>query len=271
MARPEWFVELIKRPFGHRFFLAKLTKLPILGSMVDHALFDGDDIIYLPDDRMIRIDESIDPPEEMALPSQVVEHFIRQASHHWIMDDCLCRDASQCGHYPIDLGCLFLGEATQGINPKLGRRVTMAEALAHTRRCREAGLVHMIGRNKLDTIWLGVGPGDRLLTICNCCPCCCLWKMAPDVAPRIGAKIDRMPGVRVTVTESCTACGACTRDVCFVDAISLSGHRAVVSEECRGCGRCVAACPQQAIELAIEDDRFLENSITRLSTKVDVT
>jgi hypothetical protein len=90
------------------------------------------------------------------------------------MNTCLCRDAKQCKDYPIDLGCLFLGEAALGINPRLGRGVTKREALEHIRRCREAGLVHLIGRNKLDTVWLGVGPGDKLLTICHCCPCCCL-------------------------------------------------------------------------------------------------
>ncbi len=45
-----------------------------------------------------------------------------------------------------------------------------------TRACkrREAGLVHLIGRNRLDTVWLGLGPSkavaetnfDYLLTVC---------------------------------------------------------------------------------------------------------
>jgi hypothetical protein len=77
------------------------------------------------------------------------------------MNSCICREAERCEDYPIDLGCLFLGEAALGINPQLGRRVTKEKALQHVRRCREAGLVHLIGRNKLDTMWLGVGPGDR--------------------------------------------------------------------------------------------------------------
>ncbi|MDY6794139.1 MAG: hypothetical protein SWK76_02475 [Actinomycetota bacterium] len=59
-----------------------------------------------------------------------------------------------------------------GINPKLGRRVTREEAREHVRRCREAGLFHIIGRNKIDMVWLNIRLGQRLLTICNCCPCC---------------------------------------------------------------------------------------------------
>lgn len=187
------------------------------------------------------------------------------------MDSCFCRDASRCEDYPLDLGCLFLGEAVLGINPRMGRRVTKAEALEHARRCREAGLVHLIGRNKIDTLWLGVNPGHKLLTICNCCPCCCLWRVIPHLDASISRKVTPMPGVTVTVTERCGGCGTCTQGVCFVDAIRLDGRRAVVGDACRGCGRCVEACPQQAIELSIDDTPFVEEIVARLSRLVDVT
>ncbi len=275
MGRPLWFVNLLKRAFSARFRAAQLTKLPLLGRLVDRALFDGDDIIYLPQDGAVRqvlqVNQPIPETESLALPSQVVEHFIEQASYHWIMDFCICRDANHCTHYPIELGCLFLGEAVLGINPQFGRRVSREKALAHAQRCRETGLVHLIGRNKLDTIWLGVRPGSRLLTICHCCPCCCLWKVIPQLAPLIGDKIARMPGVAVRVTERCLGCGECTQGVCFVDAIHLDGQRAVISQACRGCGRCTERCPAGAIELAIDDGQPVEKSIARLSALVDVT
>ena len=271
MSRPIWFVKLIQKFFPLRFTLARLTRIPLVGRITDRLLFEGDDIIYLPQDRVIPVNQSLDRPGEMVLPSQVVEHFIEKASYHWIMDFCICRDSMGCKDYPIDLGCLFLGEAVLGINPRLGRRVTKAEALEHVRRCREAGLVHLIGRNKLDTVWLGVGPGDKLLTICNCCPCCCLWRVLPHIAPQIGTKTTRMPGVTVTVTDRCVGCGTCTQDVCFVDAIRLVNGRAVINDECRGCGRCVDVCPEQAIEITIVNDQFVEESISRLSSLVDVS
>ena len=188
-----------------------------------------------------------------------------------IMNACICRDANQCQDYPIDLGCLFLGEAALGINPQLGRRVTKENALEHVRRCREAGLVHLIGRNKLDTVWLGVGPGDKLLTVCNCCPCCCLRRVLPHVAPRISAKVTRMDGVTVAVSDRCVGCGTCTRGICFVDAIQMIDHRAAISDACRGCGRCVSVCPEEAIEISIEYDQFVEQSIARISPLVDVS
>jgi ferredoxin len=275
VARPLWPVNLIKKAYPSRFRVARLTRLPMIGRIVDDGLFEGDDIIYLPRDAVIptaiHVDQPIENPGDMALPSQVVEHFIEQASYHWIMDSCICRDASHCEDYPIDLGCLFLGEAVLHINPQLGRRVTKEEALIHVQRCREAGLVHLIGRNKLDSIWLGARPSHKLLTICNCCPCCCLWKVIPHLSPSIGDKVSKMPGVTVTVTDRCVGCGTCTQDVCFVDAIHLENGHAFISNACRGCGRCVEVCPERAIELSIDDARFVENTIARLSPLVDVS
>lgn len=269
VSRPLWFVALLKAAFPGRFFLARATRLPLLGAVVNRLLFDGDRLMYLPRDRVVPVHEAIDPVEEMALPSQVVDRFIEQAHTLWIMDRCLCRDAAGCQDYPLDLGCLFLGEAAAGINPALGRPVSRAEAREHMRRCREAGLVHMVGRNKLDTLWLGVGPGQRLLTICNCCPCCCLWRVLPHIAPEIGAKVTAMPGVSVRAGEGCTGCGTCAR-VCFVQAVTVVDGRAVVGEGCRGCGRCVEACPQGAMELVV-DGRFLDQATAAIAGLVDVT
>lgn len=270
MSQPIWFAKLAQRLFPHRFILARLTRIPTIARMVDRLLFEGDDLIYLPQDRVIPVNQALNKPGEMVLPSQVVEHFIEKANYHWIMNFCICRESMGCKDYPIDLGCLFLGQAAMGINPQLGRRVTKEEALEHVRRCQEVGLVHLIGRTKLDTLWLGVEPNDKLLTICNCCPCCCLWRVLPHIAPQIGAKVARMPGVEVTVTERCVGCGTCI-GVCFVDAIRLVNGRAVKIDECRGCGRCVDVCPEQAIEVTIANEHFVEQAISQLSSLVDVS
>ncbi|MBC7260587.1 MAG: 4Fe-4S ferredoxin, partial [Chloroflexi bacterium] len=162
MSRPVWFVKLIERAFPKRFAVAKLTRWPLIGNVMQHWLAEGDDLIYLTRDQVVPIHQALETPESMVLPSQVVDYFIERSSYHWVMNFCICREAEQCQNYPRDLGCLFLGEAASRINPKLGRRVSKEEALAHVQRCREAGLVHLIGRNKLDTVWLGVGPGDKL-------------------------------------------------------------------------------------------------------------
>ncbi|MGC9334342.1 MAG: DUF362 domain-containing protein, partial [Anaerolineae bacterium] len=117
MSRPRWFVQLLKRAFPGRFLVARATHWPVIGGVADQWLFGGDELYYLPKDGVIQIGESIETAGEMVLPSQVVEHFVRKANTHWIMDRCLCRDGAGCQDYPIDLGCLFLGEAAAGINP----------------------------------------------------------------------------------------------------------------------------------------------------------
>lgn len=273
MSQPLWFVEFLKKVYPSRFLLAKATKLPLVGELVDWIFFEGDSLLFLPQEHVARkvlIEEEIAPSAEIVLPSQMVEHFIEEAQYHWIMDFCICRDAEGCQAFPSELGCLFLGEATLGINPKLGRRVSKQEALEHAQRCREAGLAHFVGRNRLDTLWLGVGPGEKLFTICNCCPCCCLWGILPDLDPHIGKKIERLPGLTVTVNGQCTGCGLCAEEVCFVQAITLENGRAVISDTCRGCGRCVDICPLEAIEISIAWERGGE-AVADLSALVDVS
>lgn len=270
MARPLWFVKLLKKTFPNIKIIAKLTNFPILGKIFDYLLFRGDDIIYLPQDKVIDINIPLGEYNEYVLPSQVLEYFINKAKNHWIMDFCICRSSMNCQDYPVDLGCLFLGDAVLGINPQLGKPVTKEQALEHLIKCREAGLVQMIGRNRLDAQWLGVSPGEKLLSICNCDPCCCLWRVSSILAPKIGSKIKKMPGVVVRVTDKCIGCGTCLKDICFVNAISLKGNHAVISKECRGCGRCVNICPQNAIELYIDDEKYIEKSILELDNIVDV-
>lgn len=276
MARSLWFVELLKKAFPRRFLLARLTKTPFLGKILvrflDKLLFKGNYIIYLPKDQVIQLNQKIKQGKEVVLPSEIVEYFIENAKFHWIMNFCLCRAAEKCKKYPIELGCLFLGEAVKGINPQLGRLVTKKEALEHVRRCREAGLVHMIGRDKLDTSWLNIGPDEKLLTICNCCECCCLWRLLPDLVSNLGNTVKKMPGVRIQVSERCIGCGTCSKGVCFVKAIHIiNNKKAFISESCRGCGRCISICPQKAIEIEITDVHYLEKSIQRIARLIDIS
>ena len=271
MARPLWFVKLLKKTFPNIKLIAKLTNFPILGFIFDYLLFRDDNIIYLPQDRSIDVDKSLGEYSEVVLPSQVLKYFIEKANHHWVMNFCICRTSMKCEDYPTDLGCLFLGDAVLGINPQLGRLVSKEEALAHLKKCEEARLVHMIGRNRLDAQWLGVKPGEKLLSICNCDPCCCLWRVSPILAPKIGYKIKKMPGVTVRVTDKCEGCKICTNGYCFVDAIHFIKGKAVISKDCRGCGRCVSVCPHNAIEIIIEDNHYVRKSIEELDKIIDVT
>ncbi len=270
MSSPVWFVNLIKIFFPYRAGAAIMTRVPGIGGLVDRALYRGDGLMFLPSDRVVPVGENVEGAGGTVLPSAVVEHFIGQANHLWIMDSCICRSASHCRDYPVELGCLFMGEAANGINPRLGRRVTREEALEHVRACREAGLVHLIGRNKLDTVWLNISPGEKLLTVCNCCPCCCLWRILPQLSDRIAEKVGRMPGVELAVTERCSGCGKCVAG-CFAKAVKVVEGRAVIGEDCRGCGRCAASCPESAIELSYDENLSVQEAIERIAALVDVT
>lgn len=272
MASPYGIRKFINKIYRTRFFLSRLTRSRVVGWIVERMFFKNDDVIFLPRDSVFTIDETVEAPGSVAVPSGVVEHFIREAAFIWIMDFCICRDSEGCRDYPVEYGCIFLGPAADGINPGFGRPATADEATAHARRCREAGLVHMIGRNRIDTIWLNIGPPERLMTICNCCPCCCLWQTLPYMHPDISRKIFRMPGLHMAVDETCTGCGVCTKGICFVDAIHIADGRAVIEQsQCRGCGRCVSVCPQNAVSAVIENKAFIKNAIRQISKSVDVT
>lgn len=273
MATPMWFVELIKKHYRLRFFGANMANWPIIGKIMESILHNdqrgGDKIYYLPKERVV-INQSIDNQVSMVVPTQVVEHFIKIASNIFLMHKCLCRDANDCKTYCHDIGCIFLGDGVKNINQALGVPVDVETALNHLKRARDAGLVHMIGRDKMDAVWMGVRSYDKLMTICNCCSCCCLYGILPHFSPKLAKKVERMPGVQVEIGKDCTGCGECTQGVCFVDAIHMVDGFAVINDECRGCGNCVEVCCVGAIQLEINQEDYIDIVISRLEERVDV-
>jgi len=269
-----WFISFLKKHFELRYLGAEMTKWPVVGRIMEKALFNGhqtgDALFYLPKDRVL-IQQDITAPDNIVVPSKVLEYFIDEAKYVFLMDKCICRDAADCQNYDHNIGCIFLGEAVLDINPELGRLVDKKTALAHAKRAREAGLVHLIGRDKIDAVWMGVEPSTKLMTVCNCCSCCCLFKFLPHLAPKLQNKIERMPGVHLEVTDDCTGCGLCTQDVCFIHAIHIEDGKAVIQEDCRGCGTCAEVCPEGAIKLIIEREDYVEDAIQRLSEAETVT
>ncbi len=263
------FVNMLKELYRHADFLAKLTELPFIKKYLEKLVKTGE-MMYLTQDKVININQKVEKSNDTVLPSKIAEYFVNKTNYHWVMNFCICRDSLKCENYPRHFGCLFMGEAALGINPKIGRRVSKEKALEHLKKCRDVGLVHVIGKNILDAKWLGVGPEDKLLTICNCCPCCCITRYAAKVR-FVSEPLKKMPGVQVRVTDKCIGCGTCTKDICFIKAIQIFNKRAIISELCRGCGRCVSVCPQKAIELTIDDDNFVEKSIRRIDKLVDLT
>jgi NAD-dependent dihydropyrimidine dehydrogenase PreA subunit len=260
------FVKLLEKNFSYRFKIAKLTRMPGLKWVFSKMFFDNNDLTYLTKDNVVEIElnKKIPAPESIVVPSEIVKYFIEKSSYRFIMDFCLCREATQCKDYPIHLGCLFMGDSARRIPKELGRPASKKEALAHVEKCRKSGLVHLIGRDKLDETWLGVGSKIPLITVCNCCNCCCLWKMLPCLDEEFSSTVKRMPGLKISINENCNGCGVCSKDICFIDEIKIKDGVAVISDNCLACGRCVEICPQNAIDLNIEDEEFIKKTIERV-------
>ena len=147
-----FLVNLLSKGFGHRHRLARLTRVPVIGRAIDRLLFYRDELYYLPLESSIPLDIDLGDMSSTVMPPTVLDHFIDAATHFFIMDFCICRESARCADYPRSLGCLFLGEAAAKINPSLGRKATRDEARSHLEACRKAGRVHMVGRNKHDTV-----------------------------------------------------------------------------------------------------------------------
>ncbi|QLH74522.1 MAG: 4Fe-4S binding protein [Methanomassiliicoccales archaeon] len=278
--RTDLSLRIVKRSFDKRFTLARLTKVPMVGSIMEMLFFEDDDIIILPKDdvfmkarsRSISMDIEVER-KDIVVPSAIIDHFIERSRYIFKMDKCVCRDSNNCRNYPKELGCIFLGKGTTRIPKHLGKMITAEEAKEHMRRCREAGLVHLIGRDKIDSVVFATGPKEDLLSICSCCHCCCLWKMVPDLSNKIGSTLTKMPGIEIVAdAQRCTGCSRCVNEkICYVNAISIVDGKVRIDDGlCKGCGRCVEFCRSRAIELRVVDDSYIERSIRRIEPLVDV-
>jgi UDP-glucose 4-epimerase len=264
MGRGKTSVRLFAETSKYNNILFKTLSIPVLGRLLQ-LVMDAKDTNFT----FIPIYEGVEVSGGTALPTSVVEHFINEASHHVILNYCLCRKGNSCEDYDIDLGCLFIGEGAKEINPDVGRHVDKEEALEHHRKGVEAGLIPVVGKVKIDAMALGVKEHNRLMTICHCCPCCCLTN-AVHYAPRnVRDFLVRLEGVKVEVTGDCTGCGKCV-EACIYKQMQLTDGVAVVGEECKGCSRCAMVCPEDAISITVDNPDYIDQCIERVSAYVDV-
>ena len=259
-------VFLVKHSFHLRFFLSRLTrKSNLFKRFIERLLFQDDEIFVLPNNNFlneeskdgtykkdaepitttvsanIEVNQSFQKDDSLFLPVDLLKEAVRRASYIVVMDQCLCRISNNCQDYPQELGCIFLGPAARNISEKIGHEATVEEALSQIDYAESLGLSHVMGRNKIDTVWMNIGPKEQLLTICHCCPCCCLWKVLPDIHTDISDKVMRINGVSVkTKNEDCVLCRKCLGDdVCFGGAIYLDESENKIKidqEKCVGCG-----------------------------------
>ncbi len=283
----------VNRAFNTRFFLAGLTrKSKLAHKIIDKLLFEDDEIIVIPNtlnlnktktatsdsnsktiEAKIEINQTIEDVKSTFLPTDIIKEAVKQSTYIFVMDNCICRTSNDCEDYPHDIGCMFLGDATKQIPRHLGREVTAEEAIKHIDQANAAGLSHLIGRNKIDSVWMNVGPKEDLLTICHCCPCCCLWKVVPNLEEDIGDRVEKLEGVSVNFnSEKCTGCKRCI-DSCFVKAITFNEETKTIEidqNKCRGCGKCVNICKQEAISINYTK-QSVDAILNRIQNLVDYT
>lgn len=250
---------------GHRaiewpFFLGRVPLLREIHPWMDRR---KNTLTYLPINQSLAV-------EGVAAPHQVVADFIRRTPYRVIMNNCLCRTARECHDYPHALGCLFLGRSALAMPPQISRRASEEEALQHLERAVKAGLVPFVGKVRFDNFAFLIPNEDKLLSVCFCCPCCCMMAYYRHVpAEQLDEVFPRLEGLSIEVTDACRGCGACAKG-CYVKAITITNGRAVHSPTCRGCGRCAAICPNQAVRITLTDPEYYQAVAKRISAVVDV-
>ncbi len=238
------------------------ARLPFLDRVHPWIRPDKSSIRWLP------INQDIQMPENAPMPLELLYRVIEEASHRVIIDYCGCRRGFSCEHYPVDVGCLMMGDSALEIRKFPGREVGVDEAKAHALRAVEAGLVPVVGKARLDNFIFGVKDRGKLFTTCFCCECCCVTRYtALNSADQLDGIFPRLEGVSLEVTDLCKGCGKCV-DHCYIGAIEIVDKRAVLGEYCRACGRCASVCPQNAIEIRIEDPEFLEKTYETIRSYV---
>lgn len=271
LIKRDWRTLLWFAPFWQPLtdFMSKATDWPVVGKYIGFILNEKHyDVTFIP------INEELEQAGSTVIPKQVASEMIRRSSHRAILPVCLCRVGCRCQDYPMEIGCIFLGESSKEIDPSIGRAVSVEEALEHMDRSIAAGLIPQIGRVDPDPLMLGVKIKDwnRFLTLCFCCTCCCIaMRNMPRWSQDIKDRMHRLEGLEISVTEECDGCGKCAK-VCFADAIVVEDKMARISDACKGCGICAASCPRNAIKISVSDgNRMLEEAFHRIESYADVT
>ena len=235
--------------------LAGVSRYSVIGPVLKKILrFDHPEKNYTQGyvinlDKRLRDGQSV---QNVVLPVTLVEKAIRESTYRAIMHKCICRDGgARCKDYPVDFGCIFIGEGSRVTEERgISRSVTVEEALDHVRKGAEYGLVcQCIWVEAEEFVW-GVD-SDKLhhfLEICFCCPCCCVAlknyrKVDRDIQDRF-----RSVGWKARAVQRCSGCGLCASG-CPKQAIRIQQDTVLISEDCIGCGLCAARCPENAVDI----------------------
>ena len=251
-----------------------LTRLPIFRDIIekwyDPATANAS---YIP------INESIGTIDDKVLPLKVLEYFINKAEHLLLCHYCGCRVYNQCQNHDHAIGCLYMGADTVEVKevfpkiiPERAHFANKEEAMEHVKKAYENGLIPVIGRLKWDAVAMGAPDRGHFMTVCFCCPCCCIVGKRVHGTVELQNTIQRMEGITVSVDkELCVGCEECMT-VCVFHGMEMEDGIAKVNQDrCLGCGRCEQVCPNGAITISLDDPKRIEELICRIEKSVDIS
>jgi UDP-glucose 4-epimerase len=252
---------------GITYHPSVLTKLPLFREIaVRHTEPENSFGSYIPINASLTF-------ENQLLPEKLIEYFIKKSKHIYVQNACGCRVFHDCQDHERTIGCMYLGDDTLTIQlpPTQGRYITQEEAWEHVEKSIKNGLVPCFGRAPGETNGWAEDTG-HIMSMCFCCPCCCVnGKIANNATSEI-QMFTRMEGLTIEVDPNiCVGCGACV-DVCIFVGRDLINDKAVIDQErCLGCGRCERVCPNGAIKITLDDPKRIEEHIQSLEESVDVS
>ncbi len=151
---------------------------------------------------------------------------------------CACRELEQKCNASRE-ACMIFDETCDFLVQRgFARYLSKEEMKEKLLKFDEEGLVHQVNNSK-----------DKLVFICNCCPCCCglLRSLIELGNPNVFTGSGFIPEVD---EQYCTGCRICEDERCPMHAITVVNAVANVNKEkCIGCGLCVTGCPNSALKL----------------------
>lgn len=192
--------------------------------------------------RILPIKKSVDIRSRVATYDDAYE--ILKDEKQIVVADCSCRAQrkvfGKACDSPLET-CMMVGPmGDYYLENKMGREITLEEAMAIIAECHAQGLV-----TQTQSI-------TRPFMLCNCCKCCCGFlgsvRRMPNPATLVVSNY-----ISVVTPEKCTGCGDCI-DLCQTEAIALDADNVaqVDYSRCIGCGLCEPACPEKARSLLLK-------------------
>ena len=246
-----------------------MSKIPIFRKLVTQRISENDFGAFIP------INKALGTYENQVIPLKVFKHFIDKASNIVKMTDCPCRTHHECKNHNRDLGCMHMGNDTLNFPAPHFRSnaISKEEALEHVRLCIEDGLIPLLGRAMDEAEGFGVPDTGHFLSMCFCCPCCCIdGTIVQEASKGLTTMFKRMEGITVKVDEDlCVGCEECL-EVCVFNGMEMIDNKAVVNQSnCLGCGSCETTCPNDAISITITDLSYVDKLIKDLEAHVEVS